>query len=65
MPIYEYTCRDCGHRFEELQRLGDSGEKVRCPVCGRIGADRQLSTFAAAGGGSRPSTSGCGRGGFS
>lgn len=32
MPIYEYECRDCGHRFERLQKVTD--RKVRtCPKC--------------------------------
>lgn len=36
MPIYEYQCRACGHRFERIQRLSD--RKVRtCPECkGRV-----------------------------
>lgn len=36
MPIYEYECTKCGHRFERLQRVAD--RKVRtCPVCkGRV-----------------------------
>ncbi|MCL1919495.1 MAG: zinc ribbon domain-containing protein [Kiritimatiellaeota bacterium] len=34
MPIYEYTCGDCGTAFEHLARtLSDKPEK--CPSCGR------------------------------
>ena len=25
MPLYEYRCASCDHRFEVLQRLGDDG----------------------------------------
>ncbi len=32
MPIYEYQCRACGHRFEELQKLTDA-PLVACPKC--------------------------------
>ena len=46
MPLYEYICRECGHAFEVLQRMGARGDELRCPACGRVGADRQLSTFA-------------------
>jgi len=44
MPIYEYVCRDCGHRFEWLVR---SGEKPACPSCGRGKLAKQLSVPAA------------------
>jgi len=30
MPIYEYKCRGCGHKFEELV-LGE--EEIKCPKC--------------------------------
>ena len=33
MPIYEYLCKKCGHRFEKMQSF--SAEPVRtCPECG-------------------------------
>ncbi|MGQ9573976.1 MAG: FmdB family zinc ribbon protein [Thermoguttaceae bacterium] len=44
MPIYEYICCDCGHRFEWLVR-GD--EQPACPSCGRGQLARQLSVPAA------------------
>jgi len=36
MPIYEYECRKCGHRFERIQKISD--RRVRtCPQCrGRV-----------------------------
>ena len=33
MPTYEYECRQCGHRFEELQSISEPPLKV-CPKCG-------------------------------
>ena len=32
MPIYEYCCRDCGHRLEAIQRLADE-PLTDCPMC--------------------------------
>ena len=64
MPLYEYRCRACGHRFEQLQRLGEGSEGVECPRCGEREAERQLSTFAAASaGGTSAGFSGGSRGG--
>ena len=31
MPIYEYECSTCGHRFEKLVRIG--AEPPPCPEC--------------------------------
>ena len=50
MPLYEYRCEECGHRFEVLQRLGETSDGLVCPQCGRERPERQLSTFAAGGG---------------
>jgi len=44
MPIYEYACQNCGHRFEELIR-GD--EQPACPSCGASRLERQFSAAAA------------------
>ena len=52
MPLYEYRCDECGHRFEVLQRMGEGGEGLLCPRCGAGRPARQLSTFAAATGSS-------------
>jgi putative FmdB family regulatory protein len=46
MPIYEYACPDCSHRFEILQRLGEGGGDLDCPQCGHRGVDKRFSTFA-------------------
>ena len=32
MPTYEYECTDCGHRFEEFQRMSDPHIET-CPEC--------------------------------
>ena len=33
MPMYDYKCAQCGHRFELLQSISFKGETV-CPKCG-------------------------------
>lgn len=33
MPLYEYQCQKCGHRFERIQRFSDPMVK-KCPECG-------------------------------
>jgi putative FmdB family regulatory protein len=33
MPLYEYQCKKCGHRFEKIQKFSDKPIK-RCPECG-------------------------------
>src|SRR6266576_2718264 len=32
MPMYEYECDVCGHRFEKIQKFSDPLEDT-CPVC--------------------------------
>src|SRR5947208_14413214 len=33
MPLYEYQCKKCGHRFEKIQKFSDKMVK-KCPECG-------------------------------
>jgi putative FmdB family regulatory protein len=33
MPLYEYECASCGHRFELIQRFSDPPAE-RCKACG-------------------------------
>lgn len=39
MPLYEYQCKKCHHRFERIQKFSDPHVK-KCPECG--GAVRQV-----------------------
>ncbi len=32
MPLYEYQCKQCGHRFEKIQSFS-AAEIKECPVC--------------------------------
>ena len=46
MPLYEYQCKQCGHRFERIQSFSAPDEK-ECPVCkGEV--ERLISTPARA-----------------
>ena len=33
MPLYDYQCKKCGHRFEKIQKFSDP-EIKECPQCG-------------------------------
>ena len=33
MPLYEYQCKKCQHRFERIQKFSDPHVK-KCPECG-------------------------------
>ena len=46
MPLYDYTCLECGEEFEELVR---SGESPDCPACSASEVERQLPVFAVGG----------------
>lgn len=41
MPLYEYKCEKCGHRFEKIEKVS-AAEVKKCPKCG-ANAPRQLS----------------------
>lgn len=34
MPIYEYKCKACEHKFDKLQKISDAA-LVDCPDCGQ------------------------------
>jgi putative FmdB family regulatory protein len=43
MPIYEYSCRDCGREFEAFVT---AARVPMCPACQSQALERQLSVFA-------------------
>ena len=46
MPLYEYKCKQCGHRFERIQTYSAEDAK-ECPLCqGEV--ERLISTPARA-----------------
>jgi putative FmdB family regulatory protein len=44
LPLYEYKCTKCGHRFEKIENVSASVTK-KCPKCGAR-AERMLSAPA-------------------
>lgn len=44
MPLYEYQCQDCGHRFEVIQKFSDDPLE-KCPKCGQA-VERLVSSPA-------------------
>ncbi|MBN2199188.1 MAG: zinc ribbon domain-containing protein [Candidatus Aminicenantes bacterium] len=56
MPLYEFSCRRCGCRFESLVRLGEE-KNVRCRSCQSEDVEKLLSSFGIGGGRSRLTTS--------
>lgn len=53
MPIFEYSCDDCGTSFEKLVRRSAEADAVECPGCGQKHLTTRYSTFAARNGGSK------------
>ncbi len=35
MPNYEYLCKKCGHRFEQIRKFSDK-QLRKCPECGGV-----------------------------
>jgi putative FmdB family regulatory protein len=54
VPIYEYECRSCGARFEQL--LLNSRTEVMCRECESPNVAQLISTFAVAGASDRGTT---------
>jgi len=48
MPLYEYECASCSHRFDRITSMGDADQQA-CPRCGTERARRLLSVIAGLG----------------
>jgi putative FmdB family regulatory protein len=59
MPIFEYICPKCGHRFEELIIRRSEEDQVECPQCGHKKAEKTMSTFSGGAKGESGALSGC------
>jgi putative FmdB family regulatory protein len=46
MPIYEYTCADCGRLTSVFTKSINAKAKVKCTHCGSTKLSRALSRFA-------------------
>ncbi|MDO7787972.1 FmdB family zinc ribbon protein [Desulforamulus aquiferis] len=45
MPIYEFRCAKCDHRFQKLCQMGENGSNLVCPSCQSPGPTRVMSGF--------------------
>lgn len=52
MPIYEYECGECRHRFETLVRHGE--DPVHCPECHGANLKKLISAHAVGSGQPEP-----------
>jgi putative FmdB family regulatory protein len=54
MPIFEYRCEECGHRFDAFfRRAGDADEeKLLCENCGSDRVRKLFSVIGIGGGSS-------------
>jgi len=43
MPIYEFECISCEHRFERVMKITDDAPP--CPACGNSGAKKLVTPF--------------------
>lgn len=46
MPLYEYVCRDCGNRFEEMRPVA---ERLNAPACSACSGSRTALAMSAPG----------------
>ncbi|WP_041274426.1 FmdB family zinc ribbon protein [Desulforamulus reducens] len=45
MPIYEFRCQKCDHRFQKLCSIGETGKNITCPACQSADPKRVMSGF--------------------
>lgn len=45
MPFYEYECKKCHHRFEEIQKI-DAPALTECPACHQPSLSKLVSAPA-------------------
>ncbi|MCX5994750.1 MAG: zinc ribbon domain-containing protein [Chloroflexi bacterium] len=43
MPIYQYECEKCGHKFELRRKIGEGDNELKCPKCGAGNPQRDFS----------------------
>jgi len=60
MPMFEYVCRACGERFEELRSRDQDSRAPACPECGSEQVVKLFSSFASRSSGSPSGSRGSG-----
>lgn len=36
MPIYQYKCESCEHKFEDIVKYFGRKKRKKCPLCGKV-----------------------------
>ncbi len=49
MPLYEYSCKDCGQQFEKMMRFSEIDLRPECPNCQGRDTERMVSRIALVG----------------
>jgi putative FmdB family regulatory protein len=62
MPLYDFSCSDCGAKFERLVRKESDISSVDCPECHGHRVSRELSLPAAPINSTQPLPTACGEG---
>ncbi len=52
MPLYVYSCSNCGEEFEKMVRLSEADRTPACPNCQSEETHKKITSFASYGGGS-------------
>ncbi len=47
MPIYEYRCSECGHKFDKLILAQSTELSTLCPQCNSQGVEKLISLIGA------------------
>jgi len=59
MPLFEFRCKKCGKKFEELVMSSSRDEDINCPRCGSKRVEKLMSAFASGSGEKGGSDSSC------
>ncbi len=43
MPIYEYECENCQHRYDVMCRMSEADNKKICPTCSSNQSKRRIA----------------------
>jgi putative FmdB family regulatory protein len=43
MPIYEYECQTCQHRYDKLLRIAEADNPQECPQCRSSESKRRIT----------------------
>ena len=58
MPLYEFQCKVCGHRFVQLVLPHSQDSELKCPKCGSHELKKLFSSFSSSSSGPK-FTGGC------